>query len=284
MLLMLVTVPVAFSKEKLAGISLTRKVPVILGNDLGFGKKYRLSMKNNFQPWGLQKVSRSDDFPVRLGDYSLRFETREGFCGWDGKVWNDCKNGRARHELSTAVYNHDPWNRERWYALSLFIPEDFRTTKRIGTDLFQFLAGGKPNWMFKYHTGEGFFVNREFKYVRTHLIPQSAVLNRWNDFVIRIRHSKKKNGVLTVWINGERAFAHEGATARNVSTKTKPYFKFGIYNTGFGSNGAPINGGGFANGKGLPNLVAYFDEVRAGKSCKSLKLSDLGYECANLLK
>ncbi len=283
-LAILFPVPVVYSKEKLVGISLKGKVPVKLGKDLGFGKKYRLSMANNFQRWGVQKVSSKKGFPVRLGDISLRFETREGVCGWDGKVWNDCKNGRSRHELSTAVYSNDPWNRERWYALSLYLPKGFKTTKRIGTTLFQFLAGGKPNWSFKYHTGEGLFVQREFKYARTHLIPPSATLNRWNDFVIRIKHSKKKNGALTVWINGKRAFTLKGATAKNVRTRTKPYFKFGIYNTGFGSNGAPINGRGFSNGKGLPNLVSYFDEVRAGKSCKSLKLADLGYDCVNLSK
>ena len=92
-LMTLTPAPIAFSKEKLAGISLANKVPVILGKDLGFGKKFNPSLQNNYQDWGVQKVSRVDGFPVRLGEYSIRFETREGVCGWAGKIWNDCKNG-----------------------------------------------------------------------------------------------------------------------------------------------------------------------------------------------
>lgn len=282
--IVLLSHPPASSKEVLAGISLKGKAPLVLGDDLGFGKKYRFSLANNFQKWGIQKVSREDKFPVRLGNYSMRFETREGVCGWDGKIWNDCKNGRSRHELSTAVYNHDPWRKERWYALSIYIPKAFKTTKRIGTTIFQFLAGGKPNWSFKFDSYEGFFVQREFKYVRTPLRSPFETLDKWNDIVIRITHSTKRNGGLTVWVNGNRTFTYEGITARKIPQKRKPYFKFGIYNTGFGSNGAPINGGGFLNGKGLPNLVMYFDEVRYGKSCKALKLNNLGYNCADLLK
>jgi len=284
LLLVFFSKPIAYSKEKLVGTPLNKKVPVKLGKDLGFGKKYNLSLQNNFQDWGVQKVSGADGFPVRLGQYSIRFETREGFCGRAGRVWNDCKNGRSRHELSTAVYSADPWNRERWFALSLFLPKDYKVTRKIGTSIFQFLAGGKPNWTFKYQTGTGFFVQREFQYFRTVLMPSAKSLAQWHDIVVRIKHSMKDNGLLTAWINGEKAFDYAGVTAKKVSIKKRPYFKFGIYNTALGANGAPINGGGFANGKGLPDHVLFFDEVRAAKSCQALKLGDLGYDCGNLVK
>ncbi|WP_419912444.1 hypothetical protein [Hoeflea sp.] len=114
--LALLPIRAALAEETTAGAPLNSNVPVVLSEDLGFGKKYRLSLKDNFQDWGVQKVSRADGHPVRLGDYSLRFETREGVCGWEGKVWNDCRKGRHRHELSTAVHGFDQWNREYWYA------------------------------------------------------------------------------------------------------------------------------------------------------------------------
>jgi hypothetical protein len=60
-------------------IPLNSKLPVVLGGDLGFGKKYRLSMARNFQDWGVQSVAKVNGHPVRVGERSIRFETREGF-------------------------------------------------------------------------------------------------------------------------------------------------------------------------------------------------------------
>lgn len=274
----------SIAKQKLAGAALTKKVPVTLGKDLGFGKRYRLSMAGNFKPWGAQQVAKEDGFPVRLGKYSIRFETREGVCGWERGGWSDCRNGRSRHELSTAIYGFDPWHRERWYALSLFFPKDFKAPKQMGTSVFQFLAGGKPNWMFKFQTFEGLFVQREFKFERTYLVATQNTLDAWNDFVIRIKHSPGRDGVLTVWVNGRRMFDYKGKTARAKQSRKRPYFKFGIYNTALGANGRPVGRKSHRNGKGMPNHVLYFDEVRFGATCKALKLSDLGYDCSKLIK
>lgn len=275
--------PSISSAKDLAGVPLNRKVPVLLGDDLGFGKKYRLSMARNFQDWGAQRVSKSDGFPVRLGEQSIRFETREGFCGTD-EGWSDCRKGRSRHELSTAEYGFDPWKTERWYALSLHIPKGFETPRNIKTSIFQFWAGGLDSWMFKYEKYRGFFIQRKLDHVETSIFPDSATIDRWNDYVIRIRHSMGKDGVLTVWANGRKVYDYEGRTAAGNNSKRRPYFKFGIYNTAMGPDGAPIDGGGYANGKGLPDLVLYFDEVRHAKSCEGLKLADLGYDCGELVR
>jgi hypothetical protein len=272
--------PLSFAEE-LAGVPLNRKVPVALGDDLGFGKKYRLSMARNFQDWGAQSVAKSDGHPVRLGGQSIRFETREGFCGSD-EGWSDCKNGRSRHELSGAVYDHDPWNADRWYALSLYIPKGFGTPSNIKTSIFQFWAGGKDSWMFKYERYRGFLVQRKLDHNEKVIVWDNATLDRWNDYVLRVRHSLKGDGLLTVWANGELVYDYKGRTAAGDNPKRKPYFKFGIYNTAMGPNGAPIDGGGYGNGKGLPDLVLYFDEVRYAKSCEGLNLADLGYDCAGL--
>lgn len=269
--------------EDLAGIPLNRKVPVKLGDDLGFGKKYRLSMARNFQNWGAQRVSNADGFPVRLGEHSIRFETREGFCGSD-EGWSDCKKGRSRHELSGAVHDFDPWNKDRWYALSLYIPKGFGTPRNIKTSIFQFWAGGKDSWMFKYERYRGFFIQRKLDHHERVIVSDNATLDRWNDYVLRIRHSMKGDGLLTVWVNGNLVYDHKGRTAAGNNPKRRPYFKFGIYNTAMGSAGAPIDGGGYRNGEGLPDLVLFFDEVRYAKTCDGLKLADLGYDCARLVQ
>lgn len=274
----------AYAQEGFAGVPMNQKVPIVLGEDLGFGKKYRLSLTRNFQDWGVQKVSRDDGHPVRLGKYSLRFETREGVCGWEPKAWNDCRKGRSRHELSTAVHGFDAWNREYWYALSVYIPQEYRVPGKVGNSMFQFLAGGKPSWMFKFDDFEGFFIQREFDFQRVRVAGSYDARKKWNDILIRITHSTKASGRFTVWRNGKQVYDHNGQTTQKVASRHKPYFKFGIYNTAFGKNGAPIDGKGYRDGKGLPNLVLYYDEIRSATSCEGLKLENLGYNCSELLK
>ena len=269
--------------QDVSGAPLNRKVPVVLGDDLGYGKKYRLSMARNFQDWGAQRVSRADGFPVRLGEQSIRFETREGFCGTDDG-WSDCKKGRSRHELSTAGYANDPWNADRWYALSLYIPKGFGTPSNIKTSIFQFWAGGLDSWMFKYERYRGFYMQRKLDHHEKVIVSANASLDRWNDYVLRVRHSLKGDGLMTVWANGKLVYDYKGRTAAGDNPKRKPYFKFGIYNTAMGPDGAPIDGGGYRNGEGLPDLVLFFDEVRYAESCEGLGLADLGYDCAGLVQ
>ncbi len=155
--------------------------------------------------------------------------------------------------------------------------------RSVGNSMFQFLAGGKPSWLFKFDDFEGFFLQREFDYQRTPVAVSYTGKNKWNDIVIRVVHSTKSRGRFTVWRNGRQVYDHKGQTTRKVSSKHKPYFKFGIYNTGFNKKGAPINGGGFRDGEGLLDLVLYYDEVRSAASCDGLKLGDLGYDCSKLL-
>lgn len=273
----------AGTTDNLVGIPLNKKIPVVLGDDLGFGKKYRPSMPDNFQPWGAQKVARKDGFPVRLGDYSIQFETREGVCGWDGKYWSDCKKGRNRHELSSEIYGWDPWNNDRWYALSLYVPEDFRVAKSMGTSIFQFWSGGKDSWHFKYRDDRGLYMRFEQHEMDKTFFAPTEAKGRWHDYILHVRHSMKDDGTMQVWADGKLAYDYKGRTALGDRRSKKPYFKFGIYNTAMGADGAPIDGGGFGNGKGMPDLVLYFDEIRTGATCTSLKLADLGYDCAGLI-
>ncbi|MCY6380337.1 heparin lyase I family protein [Hoeflea prorocentri] len=274
----------AQADESLVGTPINQTVSVVLDEDIGFGKTYRLSLKNNFQDWGAQKVTAQDGHPVRLGNKSLRIETREGECGWDGKTWNDCRNGRHRHELSTAVYGFDEWNREYWYAISVFIPADYSVPRNVGNSMFQFLARGKPNWLIKFDDTEGLFIQREFDFQRARVVASYAAKKKWHDFVIRITHSTGQKGRFTVWRNGRQVYDHTGPTARKTPSKHRPYFKFGIYNTGLGKDGAPVDGKGFRNGKGLPGLVLYYDEIRAAQSCEKLKLDELGYSCSEMMQ
>ena len=85
---------------------------------------------------------------------------------------------------------------------------------------------------------------------------------------------KKKDGFFKVWVNDELKYDYKGPTK---TKKGKPYFKFGIYRSHL-SKWIKKN-----KKSEVPAQVVYFDEVRtAKKSCKKLKLEDLGYSCEKL--
>lgn len=248
--------------------------PFSLGEDIGFGLKFTHSLRRNYQPWGAT-ISRDI---IRLGDKALRFETRRGFCGYDTSKWNDCINGRSRHEFSSRFIDkqkHFPLNKTYWHALSLYVPDEPKFEIPVETGLLQF--HGKPNLAWKFHFSDirGFYLT---DYIdmwngKTFIKPQDFI-DRWHDIVIEIRHSTKPDGLLKVWINGQLYYEYEGITTRH---KGKPYFKFGIYNTA-----KPVGNPKYDNGALFNDIWVYFDEIRFAKSCSGLKLDDLGYDCIAL--
>ncbi len=266
--------------QDLVGTTLNRSQKFELGADLGLGHTYHPSLNNNFQDWGAQTVSESDGFPVRLGEQSIRFETREGVCGWDGEFWSDCENGRNRHEL-TSSSDAEPSDTDLWYSLSVFIPEEFDSPRNIGTTIFQFWSGGLDSWSFKYDTGVGFYLRHQLRNDVKVLVADGSAKGRWIDLTWRIRHSLRDTGSMTVWVDGGVAYDYAGRTNHGDDPDAPNYFKFGIYNTALGADGAPVDGASNGNGEGLPNLHLFFDEVRYARSCAELGLEDLGYDCSD---
>ena len=94
------------------------------------------------------------------------------------------------------------------------------------------------------------------------------MLGKWYDHIFEVKWSKKQDGYLKHWINGKLIYHYQGS---NLTPGEGVSFQFGIYR-GF-LNRTPKDA----------THVAYYDEVRyAKKSCKKLKLEDLGYSCSDL--
>ena len=71
-----------------------------------------------------------------------------------------------------------------------------------------------------------------------------------------------------MWVNGKLLYHFVG---RTVVPKDGTMFKFGIYR------------GKVYSGDAEGTHIVYYDEMRyAKKSCKKLKLEDLGYSCSDL--
>ena len=86
--------------------------------------------------------------------------------------------------------------------------------------------------------------------------------------VFNAKWSVKQKGFFKMWVNGKLVYHYQGS---NLTRGELSGFQFGIYQHPFiYSSKDEIH-------------VSYYDEIRfAKKSCKKLKLEDLGYNCKDL--
>ena len=240
-----------------------------LTKDVGFGNTYEKSLWYDFKPYGVCIVDKNDGHPTRLGQQSLRFELRDGDCGY-GSSWSDCESDRGRHELSGKKHKNGS---EHWYFWSIYLPDDYQSIFPAITLLGQFHQDdGEPVFTLD-NDGGGYtyeqwlgdiFINS------SPLLEPIEMLGRWNDVVINAKWTDKDDGFLRIWINGKLAYDYTGTTTEK---GLKAYHKFGIYDSYLSR---------YTSGK-IPTRVVYYDEVRTANSCKKLKLDELGYACQSLL-
>ena len=252
---------------------------VKLPKDVAFGNSYFKSLSRNYKKYGMQVVDKKDGHPVRAGQKSIRFEVRPGDCGYnDG--WSDCDTDRERHELSGKRMSGGEW----WYSWSIYLPKDFINIYPTKLALGQFhQEKGHVVWMFQNQSATkagGYWVDNGVPgYTKTlnKILTQDEMIEKWNDILVNVKWSKKDDGFFKVWLNGKQVYSFEGPT----KMKAKTYFKFGIYRS-FLSKWI-YSSKNKKKEKGVPAQVVYFDEVRTTKkSCKKLKLENLGYSCENL--
>ena len=145
---------------------------VSLPKDVVSGSKFTKSLTGSYyKKYGMQVVDKKDGHPVRAGEKSIRFEVRAGDCGKDKDGgWNDCEKDRERHELSG---KYRVSKGERWYAWSIYLPNDFINVYPTSTMLAQFHQEKKHViWMFKNKRG-GYWVEN---YVPKHTIENVKIL------------------------------------------------------------------------------------------------------------
>ena len=213
-------------------------------------------------------VSKSDNHPVRFGNQSLRFEVRDGN-GWG---W-DSRNDRERVELKICCVN----KKTTWTAWSLYLPEDYKVIYPAKTMLAQFHndADNPPAFAFEnqsHFNGGGYWIDRD-SYIlgyneQLKLIDESEMYGKWHDILVNAKWTHKKDGFFKIWINGKLTFHHKGRTQEKGE---RIEFHFGIYRSYMSRTPGPD-----------PTQIAYYDEIRHTKSCKKLKLKELGYSCKEI--
>jgi len=235
-------------------------------------------------------VNKSDGHPVRLGEQSIRFEIRPGDCGL-GPSWSeepggydDCKHNSERHELN-AIKEVNSLKGVTWHTYSLYLPKDFPLDGYEWIGMGQFhTSESQPafNWNVGY---KGYVLerrtacnlpenknkdcsSRDPQNYHKMVIHQDDLRGQWHDMVFNGKWSVKQKGFFKMWVNGKLVYHYQGS---NLTRGELSGFQLGIYQHPFiYSSKDEIH-------------VSYYDEVRyAKKSCKKLKLEDLGYSCDEL--
>ena len=309
-LLIIFVLGLLFCSNSFAGEMNLWKKNIKLPEDVFWGHKKGWTFTANFDrktrltpDYAFKIVDKSDGHPVRLGEKSIRFEVRRGDCGVTPGGYDDCtiwnKNTgmySERHELGS----EQKLTGITWHTFSLFLTEDFPIEghRYEHISLGQFHGYPNSNPSFKWDVDRGAYEIRRrtachledflkktgsassgedsFKCSlemsgnhKETLILKKNLRGKWHDIILNIKWSRKQDGYFKQWINGKLVYHYIGNTSKPKGSINR--FKFGIYR-------GPTN-----YTPKVSTHVAYYDEMRyAKKSCKKLKLNDLGYSCEKL--
>lgn len=181
--------------------------------------------------------------PVRAGKYAARTLLRAS----DPEV-----NGGQRAEFSDSPkITRVEMEKEYWYGLSIFLPDEFVAPTKSNAVLFQWhtqQSGPSPVLAIRAGKGDWIITGNATEKRRT-LARIPFEKNRWTDWVVHVRWSSTANGFWAIWKDGV-----EVVSERNIVTQYPealgPYAKFGQYH----SVGE------------VPQNVVYFDEYRVAGS------------------
>ena len=190
-----------------------------------------------------------------------RFEVRPGDCAAN-TGWDDCANDRERSELSENG-GRTPAGRTWWYGWSLYLPSDYPNVYPTKVALGQFhQSSSHPVWMFQNSSG-GYHLDDQVhgSTVRYHtLIDEKALRGRWHRIEVQARWSRKEDGFMRVWVDGNQKVDHAGPTM----DADEVYFKYGVYRS-FLSRYKTAR-----KVDAVPPQVAYFANVRRSATREGL--------------
>jgi hypothetical protein len=177
--------------------------------------------------------------PVRAGKYAAKTLLR----ATDPEV-----NGGQRAEFSDGrKLTPIAMEKDYWYGLSIFVPEDFVGPTKSNAVLFQWhtqQGGPSPVLAIRVQGGE-WLINGNATEKRRTLARLPLVKGRWTDWVVHARWSAKEDGFWTIWKDGTEV-VNERDIVTQYPEALGPYAKFGQYH----SVGE------------VPQNVVYFDEYR----------------------
>lgn len=218
--------------------------------------------------WGYQMVSKPH--PVYLGEKSQRFEVRAGDCG-KTPDWSDCDTDRERSEVTSDRAKFIP-GREYWVSYLLYLPEDFETSKYVNATLgqihmrggFKGTAGGFKSFppllqleaKGEYYTACFHMLSGSSGSIRDYchnsrISDIESLRGKWNRVTLNLK-GKASAPELVIFLNGKQIAEFEQVLP---NAPREYYLKYGIYRSFVSRNGGP-----------MPTQIAYYDEVKVGKT------------------
>ena len=177
--------------------------------------------------------------PVRAGKYAAKTLLRAS----DPEV----KNGQRAEFSDSAKLTKIEMEKDYWYGLSIFIPNNFIAPTKSDAVLFQWhtqQGGPSPVLAIRVRNSE-WAITTSATEKRRVLATIPFAKERWTDWVVHVRWSAANKGFWTIWKDGV-----EVVNERNIVTQYPealgPYAKFGQYH----SVGE------------VPQNIVYFDEYR----------------------
>lgn len=177
--------------------------------------------------------------PVRAGKYAVRTLLR----ATDPEV-----NGGQRAEFSDSAKDTKiEMEKEYWYGLSIYIPNDFVAPTKTNAVLFQWHTqqGGPSPVLAIRAMGENWLITTNATEKKRVLAKMPFEKDRWTDWVVHAHWSAEKKGFWTIWKEGVEV-VNERDIVTQYPEALGPYAKFGQYH----SVGE------------VPRNVVYFDEYR----------------------
>lgn len=234
---------------------------------------------NNISPHAHAFALVSNPNPVRYGQFSERYELRDGDCGE-----SDCNNPRYRSEISIeAALIRARFDEDIWYGWSFFNENigSYSRSENLNLVIGQWKTGQdkispqlklvqKSQWEY----GEFDVTIQLGDMMRTFnwgdenqwghkctLWNMAAEKGKWVDLVINTNFGTDEKGYLKIWVNGQLRCNYMGMITANKGTKySGPSHRRGLYAsyTSDFDNAFPDTP--------KPTFVAYYDEFRVGKT------------------
>lgn len=248
---------------------------------------------------------------VRAGDVSQKFVLAHGQC-----KGQDCKWGAHRTErrLKTNHYSSKKIGKTIYYALSIYIPEEFGYQSTAGKmSLFQAKMTGvdMPVWMV-YTDGAGYYLKLPGAGRSKCMLGMFIRANKgqWHDFVVKADYGREKvkgHEYFKMWQNGKeldcttyipfitKKIMKESKSHGWSSNRQEINMRYGIYKWEIGeflkftgtNKQVKYNTfnqpNGYTNikypfkydwGKVLETTVMYYDEIRMGKTLQEVTAQD----------
>lgn len=177
---------------------------------------------------GLQKAQEDSltlvTKPVRAGKHAAKTLLRAS----DPEV-----NGGQRAEFSDGRrITKIEMEKDYWYGLSIFVPEDFKAPAKSNAVVFQWHTqqGGPSPVLSIRVNGEGWLINGNATEKRRTLARLPLEKGKWTDWVVHARWSARADGFWTIWKDGVEVVKEKDIITQYPEA-LGPYAKFGQYHS-----------------------------------------------------